>query len=525
MEKSPRKEVWSPAWLPASQATATNAAPLVVIAGVALAIRLYLSLTVFCISGDGVAYLRMAQGFAGGDAAAVLRSVFSPLYPLMVAGMHSVLPDWEFAGNMVSALMGTAAVVTIYAMTREVFERSELALGAAALAAIHPELAGYSASVRTEAGYVFLTTGTVWLLMRSLRTGRRGIAATAGVLGGLAYLYRTEGIGLAIAAMAGLIAAALVWRQGEFGWAIGAAAFFAAGFLAIAGPYLVYLRVSLGHWSVGREFTAAMMYGMADAARNGEAWRNLGYSANISPFTPLLADPQIYFRKVLSDLAVSAYNFVQALDPILAVALAAGLWRRGRGLMKNFGEAFLAAIVVFYYCGFAFSYTGTRFMVHLIPFTFGWVMIGVEAAVVTGASIARNAGWRMPAEVIPIAVALALLPRTLWPIGYDMRGIRYAGQAIARRQVKPDAVVAHDGRIAWYAGARFVPLPDQSPGGLCGWIATQDHAGYLVINDREERRIGVARTTSCLEFLARYPRGGSGYYDLFAIVPAIGAKP
>lgn len=525
MEESPRIEVWSPAWLPAPRGTASNAAALLVIAGVALAIRLYLSLTSFCISGDGVAYLAMAQGFAGGDAAAVLRSVFSPLYPLMVAGMHWVVPDWELAGNLVSALMGTAAVVTIYAMTREVFARRDLALGAAALAAIHPDLAGYSASVRTEAGYVFLTTATVWLLIRSLRSRRHGIAAMAGVLGGLAYLYRTEAIGLAMVGIAGLIAAALIWRQCEFGWAMGAAAIFAAGFLAIAAPYLVYLRLSIGHWSVGREFTAAMMYGMADAARNGEAWRNLGYSGSISPFTPLFADPQLYFRKVTSDLAVSAYNFVQALDPILAVALAAGLWRRGRGLLGNFGEAFLAAIVVFYYCGFAFSYTGTRFMVHLIPFTFGWVVVGLEAVAAVAARIARGVGWRIPAEVIPIAVALALIPRTLWPIGYDMRGIRYAGQAIARRQAKPDAVVAHDGRIAWYAGARFVPLPDRSRGGLCEWIATQDRAGYLVINDREERRIGAAHTAACLEFLARYPRGSSGYYDLFAIVPAIGAKP
>jgi hypothetical protein len=496
-----------------------------VIAGVALTIRLYLSLTSFCISGDGVAYLAMAQGFASGDPAVVLRSVFSPLYPLMVAGMHSIVPDWELAGNLVSALMGTAAVATIYLMTREVFARRDLALGAAALAAIHPELAGYSAAVRTESGYVFLTTGTVWLLMRSSRTRRPGIAAMVGVMGGLAYLYRTEAIGLAMAAPAGLIAAALIWRQCESGWALGAVSFIAVGFLAVAGPYLVYLRVSLGHWSVGREFTAAMMYGMADAARNSEAWRNLGYSGSISPFAPLFADPQIYFRKVASDFAVSAYNFVQALNPILAVALAAGLWRRGRGLMGNFGEAFLAAIVVFYYCGFAFSYTGTRFMVHLIPFTFGWVVIGIEAAAAAAARTARGAGWRMPAEVIPIAVALALLPRTLWPIGYDMRGIRYAGQAIARRQAKPDAVVAHDGRIAWYAGARFVPLPDRSLGELCEWIATLDHAGYLVIDDREERRLGAVHAVDCLEFLDRYPRGGSGYYDLFAIVPAIEAKP
>ena len=38
------------------------------------------------------------------------------------------------------------------------------------------------------------------------------------------------------------------------------------------------------------------------------------------------------------------------------------------------------------------------------------------------------AGWRLPPATIPLTVALVLLPQTLWPIGYDMRGIRYAGE-------------------------------------------------------------------------------------------------
>jgi len=525
MEGTPSQEGWFSTWLAGRAGATAVTVPLAAITGVALAIRLYLSLTSFCISGDGVAYLVMAREFAAGDTGALLRSVFSPLYPVLIAALHWVVPDWEVAGNLVSALAGSAAVMTIYAMTREVFARRDVALGAAGLAAIHPELAGYSASVRTEAGYIFLMTGTVWLLIRSVRTRRVRTAAAAGALGGLAYLYRTEAIGLPMVGIAALAAASLVWRECEIRWTIAAAAVFAAAFLVIAGPYLVYLRVSTGHWSVGREFAAAMMYGMGDAARNGEAWRHLGYARGVSPWTPLFADPQLYLKKVGSDLASSAYNFVQALDPMLAMFLAVGLWRRGRALLASFGEALLAGLIVFYYCGFAFSYTGTRFMVHLIPFTFGWVIIGLEDVAATAARVANGAGWRIPPYAIPVAAALVLLPRTLWPIGYDMRGIRYAGLAIAHRQAKPSAVVARDGRIAWYAGARFVLLPERTPGGLCEWIARQERAGYLVINDHEARGLGLSHTASCLEFLARYPRGGSGYYDVFAIASSNGAKP
>ncbi|MGH7837776.1 MAG: ArnT family glycosyltransferase, partial [Candidatus Binataceae bacterium] len=155
-----------------------------------LAIRLYLSLTNYCISGDGAAYLAMAGEYDRGDWKKPLGAVFSPLYPLLIAGLHRLIPDWELAGNLVSAFLGTGAIVSVYLLTREVFRRRDLALGAAALTAIHPDLAAYAASVRTEAGYIFVTTTAVWLILKARRENRVTMAALAGAIAGVAYLYR-----------------------------------------------------------------------------------------------------------------------------------------------------------------------------------------------------------------------------------------------------------------------------------------------------------------------------------------------
>lgn len=501
------------------------AKPLVLVSGLALAIRLYLSLTNFCISGDGVAYLTMARQFASGDAIAALGAVFSPLYPLLIAAMHVVVPDWELAGNLVSALLGTAAVVSIYAMTHEAFARRDLALGAAGLAAVHPAMAAFSASVRTEAGYIFLITSGVALMLRGLRTRRLTIVAAAGVLYGLSYLYRVEAIGLPMVAIVAIIARGFVWYRNQFKQALAAAAVLTIGFLIVASPYLFYLRASTGRWTVGREFTAAMMYGMGDIADNPEEWRRRGYSSQISPFAPVFTEPKLYLVKVGNSFVTSSYNFVQALDPVLTILLIGGLRRRGWELLKNFAEAFVAGLVLFYFCGFALSYTGARFMVHLVPFTFGWVALGAQSLSATAARWASAAGYRLPPATVPLAVVLMLLPRTLWPIGYDMRGIRYAGEAIAQRKAKPRDVVAVDGRVAWYARARFVALPYSGPKDLCGWIESQANAGYLVLNDHEERRYSVSPATVCLRLIGRYPRGSSGHYDVFAFVRAGRAKP
>ena len=150
----------------------------------------------------------------------------------------------------------------------------------------------------------------------------------------------------------------------------------------------------------------------------------------------------------------------------------------------------LALVTAFYIVGFSFSYTGARFMLHLIPFTFGWVIAGL-ATVSEGFSRITTSGWRarIPRSAPAIAIAVILLPQTLWPVGYDMRGVRYAGEEIARRSAgKPGAVAARDGRFAYYAGARIHPAADGSSRSLRSGSARRARAEYLALDNHDERR-------------------------------------
>jgi hypothetical protein len=509
----------SPRPHPADKVGQVETATLLAITAAALVIRIYLILTSYCISGDGVGYLVMARQFAAGEWRTALSAVFSPLYPLLVSVAHCAIPQWEMAGNVVSTVLGTGAVVTVYLMTREAFGRSDLALGAAGMMAVHPEMAAYSASVRTEAGYVFFATGTCWLLLRAAGERRAMLAAEAGIAAGLTYLFRTEGIGFLLLGLSWFAAAALIWRQTSRKCALIAAISFAGTFMLFAGPYLAYLRTTTGHWSVGREFTAAMMYGMGDVARNGDDWRRLGYAAGASPLAVIIGHPGLYVEKVAVYSTISLYNFAEALEPVLGLLLAVGLWSRGRAVFGRASEALIATIVVFYFCGFVLSYTGTRFMAHLIPFTFGWVVAGCFTSAQTVARWCRPRWQRLAHASIPAALALVLLPRTLWPIGYDMRAIRYAGEDIARLSKGPTAVAARDGRVAFYAGARLVELP-QSPVDLCDWLGARRGVGYLILGNRDEQMFDVRAGRRCLELIRRYPHGRSRFYDLYAIRPA-----
>ncbi len=261
------------------------------LAATAALIRLYLVLTSYCISADGVAYIAMAREFHAGRAQTALAWVFSPLYPWLIAITYRAIPNWELAGELLSTAFGTAGVVLLYYLMREVYGRRGVAAGAAALAAIHPALAGFSASVRTEAGYIALVTAAVWFLVRGVERKRIASVAAAAMLCGLAYLYRTEGIGVPALGVIILTCGALVWRRWTLRWGLGAAAVLVAIFLLVAAPYLLWMRTYTGHWTVGRELGVVTMEATGSTMGELEQWREMGYRPATSWLTALRLDP------------------------------------------------------------------------------------------------------------------------------------------------------------------------------------------------------------------------------------------
>jgi hypothetical protein len=436
------------------------------------------------------------------------------------------LPNWELTGELLSAVLGTAGVVLLYYLMREVYERRGVSAGAAAVAAIHPMLAGFAASVRTEAGYITLLTAALLLVVLGGRRKSLKLVALAGLVCGLAYLYRTEGVGVPAAAAAMLVGGAILWRRWTLGWGLGAAALLAAVFILIASPYMIWLREYTGHWTVGRELGVVTMEATGSTMGKLGQWRHLGYRRRTSWLTAIRMDPTAYLDKVRRDFFGSCYSFIQAIGPVLFAALLVGLWVGGRRIFTRWEEAMLAFVVLMYFAGFVLTDTGPRLMMHIAPLAFGRVAIGFEECAQWLDARLRRFHIVLPRDisagpVLATAVALALLPRTLFPLGYDQRGMRSAGHEIARRDGGSAAVAGTDVRTAFYAGARFVRLPVRPPAGdnLCGWLAEHRPANYLMIDDREERRWGGTGRGRCLSLIKRYPRVGSTYYYLYAVRP------
>jgi len=257
-----------------------------------------------------------------------------------------------------------------------------------------------------------------------------------------------------------------------------------------------------------------MTFGIADMHRDKAQWQQRAWSDETSPLAPVVREPGTWAMKALSDLVWSTYFFGQALGFLLLPFFFVGLWDRRHAILRNPFECLLGGLVIFYVVGLAISYTGPRFMVHLIPYCFGWVSVGLLRLSKEVARAASNLHTSIASESIPIALALVILPQTLWPIGYDLRAFRYLANDLPKSESATIAAV--DGRAAFYAQLQFAQLPAPVPGDLCGWIRAQRRIDYLLLSRRDEA-VAPASSLNCVRRLKRYPHGRNGHFDLFEI--------
>jgi hypothetical protein len=236
----------------------------------------------------------------------------------------------------------------------------------------------------------------------------------------------------------------------------------------------------------------------------------------------MLESPRTFFAKLAQDFAASFYYFAEMMGPILTPILALGLWHRGRMIFLEWRDVFILLLIAGYTAGFAASYPGQRFMLHLVPLTFGWLAMGIVAA---STWIARRV--RRP-KIAPAGFALAigagLIAIAVQPLGYDTRGIAEAGKMIASMTSADKIVLSNDVRFAYYAGGYQYFLPPGTKPDLCGWIAAAraekpaSAEFFVALTDKEEPRFGDVAHLGCLRMVHRFPRGDRRHYDLFATV-------
>jgi hypothetical protein len=109
-----------------------------------------------------------------------------PLYPLALGGLYALGGHSPWWPRLLQALLGALTAVLSSGVARRLTGRSEVALGAGLLVALHGPLVFYDGELLATSLGTFLATAALWLAVRE--TPRLGTALGCGVFLGLGAL-------------------------------------------------------------------------------------------------------------------------------------------------------------------------------------------------------------------------------------------------------------------------------------------------------------------------------------------------
>jgi len=427
----------------------------------AIGVRAWVAIDQQVVFNDGPQFMASARLFAEGQFGAALAGPFHPLTAFLMAVTSSLTGvGLETAGRMLSVVSGGVATAALYLLARALFDE-RVALVSALVFAVHPQLVEAASNVQSDGIYLALLLVGALLAWRALQSGRFVHGLGAGVVSGLAYLARPEGLAVGVVLGIWLMVAAVSrgrsWRR-----LISVGAGFATAVLLLGGPYVLTLQAATGSWVLTqKKRVIPLEWSLPAPARTGEALAAEG-SALLRAFRPPYLVLALFALRRRRPSRATLYLFSYAalfLPVLLGVHLEAGYV----GARHWLGPVALLMPFVALGC----LRLGQRLQEFVLP----W----------------RVHSWATPALVgllLGASLAYNLQPHT------EPAKLARKQAALWLRTQHPDAVAAPRSRVAHYAGAkRYVPLVDtRDLSSLRDWLRVQG-ADYVIA---EEERLPPA---------------------------------
>ena len=337
---------------------------------VGLGLRVAIGLTDDAPSVDETAYLRSGLSLAAGDGYerdghAELH--FPPLAPALLGATSHLVDDPHTGTVWLTIVAGTVLVGVLTLLAHRLAGR-DAAVATAWVAALAPGLATTPAArgAGSEAEYTLLVVGAVYLVVAAARregTARLARVGGAGLLVGLAYLTRPEGLFVALPLGAAVVVVAARGRRWRAG--LVAVAVFALPLLVCVAPYASFLHTHTGRWELTAKTQDASIEAWHAVARSDRRARDevlyalddsgLHIEAERTPLTGLARDDPAGYAGILRTNVLALGKNVSGwwLLPLPVWALAvAGAWRsrdrRGIVLLAVVASVPVASALAFF---------------------------------------------------------------------------------------------------------------------------------------------------------------------------------
>ncbi len=421
------------AWRPSREWSAIGA-----LCAIALGVRLYAMQFQPLVNWDGAFYINYFRDRSW-------QLVFPPGYPLFIELFRIFIPDGVKAAQLVSVAAGSLLPIPLTLLARK-FMGSLPALLASLVIALNPLFIRFSAVTMSESLFILLeVTAILWYL------GRRPILF--GIASGLAYLTRPEAL-----LVAGILIGVDVIRRRDWSFA----GRFALAFLIFLLPYVIYVRVESGAWTLSPKTTN---FRVREAS-----WRaNVARESSATPVPTteerLTSSIDLYPARAL-EYAGLLFRFGGV--PLILLGLA------GMVRFRNILLAGLAMLLILPLFGLD---PADRFIMPYLPF------IALFAMMV----LALSKRW-LVVSLGAVLMLLGFASQSAYAVTPEEGITEFCTAGMAMRPLThpSDIFVDRKPYTAFYAGGRYVEMPNDPADSILAF-AQRIGAKYLVVSARVVR--------------------------------------
>lgn len=165
------------------------------------------------VNSDAAIYISAAEKYSHGLFSEGLKFYRMPFYPLLLATVHAIVPDWIVAGRILTVVPLWLTLFPLYALSRRLFSHHS-ALWTALLFAVIPTFNASSSDIKRDPLFLLFTIAAVMFLVLFFHYHRKRDMFWFALLVVLATLTRIEGVLLLVV---GLVAVPICgWVRG--GW-------------------------------------------------------------------------------------------------------------------------------------------------------------------------------------------------------------------------------------------------------------------------------------------------------------------
>ncbi len=431
---------------------------ILILLSISFCLRLYAVLMAQGIPYDGAGYGFIARDFLKGDYLKGLSSPLHPLYPFLISLISPDTPYVEITGRLISLFFGTMALIPIYYLSKEVAGLKG-ATFSCLFYAFHPYLTAYSGMLLSEATYWCIFTLAVYFFWTGLKKGNFFRCIISGILLGLAYLTRPEGIGYLFTFWMWI----LFYGGLKRGWfkktvLLGGVIL---PFVLFLIPYMIYIHQETGHWLISKKAIGVQLELLTLKAEGNILKEASGDKKNLC-FYPLLYEMT---QNILKNIPYTTYHFLRAYHFTLWIFLLFGLIRRKREGFHQ--ELFVCTLILSHLFSLSiFSQSTIRYSVPIVPISLVWAGAGALEIrrILEKWRPSKSGSW------VNFLIALVLiiqLPQILNPERSHRAEQKKVGLWLKKNTPKEAIIMSNTPQEVFYADREFLLLP-QGKSGLSG---------------------------------------------------------